>query len=103
MSNELNIALDPYTESGLTLIAKVINTQGVQQGSDVSMTEGTEDAFYTGDFDITTLSDNEYAVRFETNTPDKLYGNGKLYVRGGIEVRIDKADTYTNVKPSISI
>ena len=43
-------------------------------------------ALYIGDFDVTTRTDGQYVVRFETNTPDKLYGTGSLYIRDGKEV-----------------
>jgi hypothetical protein len=43
-------------------------------------------ALYIGDFDVTTRNDGQYVVRFETNTPDKLYGTGSLYIRDGKEV-----------------
>ena len=86
MANELNIQLDPFSQTGLTLLARVYSKTGVEQtGSPVSMTEvGT--ALYSGDLTVSGFGDDAYSVRFETNTPDKLYGTGELYVRNGAEV-----------------
>jgi len=85
MANELNIQLDPFTQTGLTLLGKVFSKGGIQQGSNVSMTEGGS-ATYTGDFSLVAVSDGAYLVRFETNAPDKLYGTGALYVRSNAEI-----------------
>ncbi len=85
MADELKIPLDPFTDTGLTLLGKVYNSTGAQEGSTVSMSEDGP-ALYIGDFDVTTRNDGQYVVRFETNTPDKLYGTGSLYIRDGKEV-----------------
>ncbi len=85
MANELNIQLDPFANTGLTLLGKIFNKAGTQQGSTVSLTENAP-ALYSGDFDLSSISDGAYAVRFETNTPDKLYGTGTLFVRNNTEV-----------------
>jgi len=85
MARELKIALDTFDDTGLTLLGKVYTSAGTQQGASVSMTEG-DDAVYVGDFALAAVADGEYMVRFETNTPDLVYGTGALYVRGGTEV-----------------
>jgi hypothetical protein len=86
MANELNIQLDPFNETGLTLLGKVYNKTGTQVGSNVSMTDTNSVALYTGDFALGAVADGEYLVRFETNSPNKLYGIGSLFVRNNAEV-----------------
>lgn len=116
MANELNIQLDPFNETGLTLLGKVYNKTGTQVGANVSMSDVNNVALYTGDFALGSVADGEYLVRFETNTPNKLYGIGSLFVRNKAEVGHDNlysesinaltdygVDTLTNVKPSVSI
>lgn len=83
MANELNIQLDPFTEQGLTLIAKVFNKTGSQQGSDVAMTESST-GFYTGNFALGSISDGDYIVKFQTATD--FYGSGILSVKDNAEV-----------------
>tara|TARA_R110000765_G_scaffold331024_1_gene421825 strand:+ start:394 stop:819 length:426 start_codon:yes stop_codon:yes gene_type:complete len=86
MSNELNIQLDPFSNTALTLIARVYAKDGTEQtGSPVVCSE-VASALYTGDFALASISDDAYSVRFETNTPDELYGTGKLFVRNAEEV-----------------
>jgi len=85
MADELRIPLDPFTQTGLTLLGKVYNNTGSQEGSTVPMTEDGP-ALYIGDFALGAVGDGEYVVRFETNTPDKLYGTGSLFVRNNAEV-----------------
>lgn len=86
MANELNIQLDPFSNTGLTLIARVYAKDGTEQtGSPITCSE-VASALYTGDFALASISDDAYSVRFETNTPDELYGTGKLFVRNGEEV-----------------
>lgn len=82
MANELNIQLDPFTEQGLTLIAKVFNKAGTQQGSDVAMTESST-GFYTGNFALGSISDGDYIVKFQTTTD--FYGSGILSVKDNAE------------------
>jgi hypothetical protein len=84
MANELNIQLDPFTESGLTLIAKVFIKAGLQLGgSDVAMTESS-DGFYTGNFALGSIADGDHIVKFQTTTD--FYGSGILSVKDGAEV-----------------
>jgi hypothetical protein len=83
MANEINIQLDPFLETGLTLVAKVFNKTGTQQGSDVSLTE-TSTGFYSGDFAVSGLADGDYIVKFQTAT--EFYGAGELKVKDGAEV-----------------
>jgi len=86
MANELNIQLDPFNQAGLTLLGRVYNKSGAEQtGSPVSMSE-VSSGLYSGDLTVSSFLDDSYSVRFETNTPDKLYGTGELYVRDGSEV-----------------
>tara|TARA_R110000824_G_scaffold233208_1_gene421404 strand:+ start:2412 stop:2918 length:507 start_codon:yes stop_codon:yes gene_type:complete len=86
MSNELNIQLDPFSNTALTLIARVYAKDGTEQtGSPVVCSE-VASALYTGNFALASISDDAYSVRFETNTPDELYGTGKLFVRNAEEV-----------------
>lgn len=89
MSNELNIQLNPFNETGLTLLGKVYNKTGTQVGANVSMSDVNNVALYTGDFALGSVADGEYLVRFETNTPDKLYGIGSLFVVDNKEVTQD--------------
>jgi hypothetical protein len=90
MANEINIQLDPFLETGLTLVAKVFNKTGTQQGSDVSLTE-TSTGFYSGDFAVSGLADGDYIVKFQTST--EFYGSGELKVEEGVEVILPtKAD-----------
>ncbi len=79
MANELNISL----ETGLTLTAKVYSFAGVQQGSDVSMTEPSTGQ-YTGDFALASIADGAYMVMFFNGTENR--GFGGLYVRSGEEI-----------------
>lgn len=83
MAGELNIPLDENRDTGLTVIASVWSETGTQQGADVTLTE-TGAAFYSGDFDVSTLADGKYFVRFYTSTRRK--GGGFLFVRNGLEV-----------------
>lgn len=96
MAGELNIPLDENRDTGLTLIGSVWSEQGVQQGSDVTMTESsTGSAYYTGDFDFSTLADGQYYARFYTATRRK--GGGPFYIRDGAEVSAADYATYTQV------
>jgi hypothetical protein len=79
MSNELNLSL----ETGLTLVGKVYSKAGVQQNTDVAMTEPSTGQ-YTGDFVVTSLADGEYMVLFFVGTENR--GFGGLYVRSGTEI-----------------
>ena len=91
MANELNIQLDPFTEHGLTLIARVFTKTGSQQGSDVAMTISTTNlGFYTGDFPLGAISDGDYIVKFQTTTD--FYGSGILSVKDGAEVALSTFD-----------
>lgn len=83
MANELNIQLDPFLEAGLTLLAKVFNQAGAQQGSDAAMTESST-GFYTADFSLASIADGAYTVKFQTSAA--FYGSGILNVKGNAEV-----------------
>jgi len=85
MADELRIVLDPFLSTGLTLLGKVYGSDGLQEGSDVSMTEDST-GIYTGDFSLAAVSDGAYMVSFETSTA--FYGSGVLYVRNNLEVKL---------------
>ena len=90
MANELNIQLDSFLETGLTIFAKVFNQTGVQQGTDISLTE-TSAGFYSGDFNLSTLADGDYIVKFQTTT--QYYGSGTLSIKGGVEAMTNQLRT----------
>lgn len=98
MANELRIALDPFNHTGLTLLGKVYNSAGAQEGSDVAMTEDTT-AVYTGDFALGSVADGEYMVRFQTAT--KLYGTGALYVKDNAEVSQEDAASASTIADAV--
>jgi len=93
MANELNIQLDPFNDSGLTLIAKGFNPDGTQLGSDVTMTEVGSRAYYTASFSLTGVADGAYLISFETAT--QFYGSGVLYVKDGDELDLSDVETET--------
>jgi len=97
MANELNIQLDPFSDSGLTLIAKGFNPNGTQLGSDVTMTEVGSRAYYTASFSLTSVPDGAYLISFETATD--FYGQGVLYVKDGNE--LDLSDIETEVLATV--
>ena len=83
MADELRIVLDPFLATGLTLLGKVYGSDGLQEGSNVSMTEDST-GIYTGDFSLAAVSDGAYMVIFVTTSV--FYGEGTLYVRDNAEV-----------------
>ncbi len=93
MANELNIQLDPFNDSGLTLIAKGFNPDGTQLGSNVTMTEVGSRAYYTASFSLTGVADGAYLISFETAT--EFYGSGVLYVKDGDELDLSDVETET--------
>ncbi len=93
MANELNIQLDPFSDSGLTLIAKGFNPDGTQIGSNITMTEVGSRAYYTASFSLTSVSDGAYLISFETATD--FYGQGVLYVKDGNELDLSDVETET--------
>lgn len=93
MANELNIQLDPFNDSGLTLIAKGFNPDGTQLGSDVTMTEVGSRAYYTASFSLAAVPDGAYLISFETST--QFYGSGVLYVKDGDELDLGDVETET--------
>ena len=73
-------------ETGLTLIGKVYNSSGVQQGSDVSMTESATNV-YTGTYNesgLATGTYDEFPILFSASSVIK--GDGVLKVNDGAEV-----------------
>lgn len=93
MANELNIQLDPFKDSGLTLVAKAFNPDGTQLGSDVAMTEVGSRAYYTATFSLAAVSDGAYFISFETT--NKFYGSGILYVKDNTEINVNDVETET--------
>jgi hypothetical protein len=93
MANELNIQLDPFSDSGLTLIAKGFNPDGTQLGSNITMTEVGSRAYYTASFSLVSVTDGAYLVSFETATD--FYGQGVLYVKNGDELDLSDVETET--------
>jgi len=93
MANELNIQLDPFSDSGLTLIAKGFNSDGTQLGSNVTMTEVGSRAYYTASFSLVSVADGAYLISFETATD--FYGQGVLYVKNGDELDLSDVETET--------
>ncbi len=91
MANELNIQLDPFSDSGLTLIAKVFNSDGTQLGSNTAMTEVGSRAYYTASFSLVSVVDGAYLISFETATD--FYGQGVLYVKIGDEIDLSDVET----------
>ena len=83
MANELNLQLDPSSQTGLSVVADIKNAAGVSQGT-VALTEVGADAYYTGN--APALSDGSYTVVFEDDTG--LLGLGILHWQGGAEVNI---------------
>jgi len=93
MANELNIQLNPFKDSGLTLVAKAFNPDGTQLGSDVAMTEVGSRAYYTANFSLAAVSDGAYLISFETT--NKFYGSGILYVKDNTEINVNDLETET--------
>jgi len=88
------------SETGLTLVGRVYNSSGVQQGADVTMTESATNV-YTGTYDesgLATGTYDEFPVLFAEGSEVK--GQGTLKVEDGAEVNdrllqdaIDRADS----------
>ena len=79
MANELNILLD----TGLTITGKVYSTAGVQQGTNVTMTE-VATSQYSGTFAVATLADGQFPVHFYDGAT--LVGSGLLEIKDGAEI-----------------
>ena len=72
MAGELQYYGDPSSDSGLTIVARVYDSNGAQVGSDVSCTETGSLAIYTGD--TPAAGGGEYGVRFFDGTTLKSQG-----------------------------
>lgn len=83
MANELNIALDPNTRSGLSVEARLY-LAGAQVGSDIALTESGSTAFYSGDVAAGTAA-GIYAVGFYNATTGDQLGAGTLAWNGTTE------------------
>jgi hypothetical protein len=66
MSNELQYYGDPAVDAGLTVVARVYDSSGVQVGSDVATTEVGALAIYRGDMPVAV--EGSYGVRFFSGT-----------------------------------
>jgi hypothetical protein len=66
MSNELQYYGDPAVDAGLTVVARVYNSAGVQVGSDAATTEVGALAIYRGDMPVAV--EGSYGVRFFSGT-----------------------------------
>ena len=66
MSNELQYYGDPVVDTGLTVVARVYDSSGVQVGSDVATTEVGSLAIYRGDMPVAV--EGSYGVRFFNGT-----------------------------------
>ena len=93
MSNELQYYGDPVVDTGLTVVARVYNSSGVQVGSDVATTEVGALAIYRGDMPV--AIDGEYGVRFFSGT--LLLGQETISWDGTAERTILGNATPTNV------
>lgn len=98
MARELAIQLDPFLETGLTLLAKVYDKDGTQKGGNVALTENAS-GLYVGDFDLTTLADGEYPVRFETTT--EFYGVGTLKIQDGADAGLIDYPTDSQIASAV--
>ena len=93
MANELNIQLDPFSDSGLTLIAKSFNPDGTPLFLNAVMTEVGSRAYYTTSLSLASVADGAYLISFETATD--FYGQGVLYVKDGDELDLSDVETET--------
>ena len=87
MANELNLRLDPVLQAGLDVTARVRQRDGSQVGSDVTLSE-PQTAYYTGDFNTSSMVDGEYPVEFIDDNSGRLLGTGVLNVKGGAEYNL---------------
>jgi hypothetical protein len=93
MANELNIQLDPFSDSGLTLIAKSFKPDGTPLFLSVVMTEVGSRAYYTASLSLAFVPDGAYLISFETATD--FYGQGVLYIKDGDELDLSDVETET--------
>jgi len=101
MANELNIPLDPVDDVGLTIIGRVRQYGGTQQGSDVSMTESAS-GFYSGDFALGAVPDGNYIVQFIDNSSGNMVGSGELSVKDGVEVNLATLNNFNPVSDTVA-
>jgi len=98
MSSELQYYGDPVVDTGLTVVARVYNSSGVQVGSDVATTEVGALAIYRGDMPV--AIDGEYGVRFFSGT--LLLGQETIFWDGTAERTILGNATPTNVSDALT-
>lgn len=95
MANEINGILP----DGITATAKVYAPGWVQQGSTVNLTEVTSGLF-TGDFDLTSLTDGIYSVVFWEDTA--IVNTGTFEVVNGVEVLPASSSGLVDVAADVS-
>jgi hypothetical protein len=81
MSNELQYYGDPVVDTGLTVVARVYDSSGVQVGSDVATTEVGALAIYRGNMPVAV--EGNYGVRFFSDT--LLLGQETIFWDGTAE------------------
>lgn len=106
MANELIFSGDPASDSGLTVTAKVYGLDGVQVGTDVSLTEVGTIAFYRGD--MPSASAAKYVVRYFSGST--LLGQEVFLWDGTAEVFLspqavrDAVDLpHTDTRPGLTV
>jgi hypothetical protein len=99
MSSELQYYGDPVVDTGLTVVARVYNSSGVQVGSDVATTEVGALAIYRGDMPVAV--EGNYGVRFFSDT--LLLGQETIFWDGTAERTILGNATPTNVTDSETV
>lgn len=102
MPNELQYYGDPVVDTGLTVVARVYNSSGVQVGSDVATTEVGALAIYRGNMPV--AIDGEYGVRFFSGT--LLLGQSNIIWDGTAEKinasTSDVTDSQTAIQADIA-
>jgi hypothetical protein len=104
MSNELQYYGDPVVDTGLTVVARVYDSSGVQVGSDVATTEVGALAIYRGNMPVAV--EGNYGVRFFSDT--LLLGQETIFWDGTAERTIlgnneTKIDTITTNQSTINV
>ena len=90
MANELNLRLSPG-QTGLTIVARLRQPGGNQQGSDIATAEnGTAAGFYSASVPGATPA-NVYTVDFFDTINIRLVGVGELHWNGTEELTIEDA------------
>lgn len=89
MANELNLRLSPNL-TGLTIVARLRNPGGAQQGSDISLTEnGSVAGFYSGNMPAAPAQ--VYIVDFFDTGNSRLVAVNEIHWNGSEELTIEDA------------